>query len=99
MEIIWTNTAYQSLDENIDYLKKDWSIKEIEEFFDIVDEKVILLKSHPEIGTIYEIKPSHRKLVITKHITLFYEVEEPKIYLHLFWLNFKNPEKLQMFFS
>lgn len=99
MEIIWTNSAYKSLDENIEHLKKNWSVKEIDNFLNIVDEKIAVLKTNPEIGTIYEFKPLFRQLVITKHITLFYEVETTKIYLHLFWLNFKNPEALQMFFS
>jgi len=80
MEIVWTNNALNSLDKNIDYLKKKWSYKDIDNFLQIVDEKITLLKQNPEIGTICEFKPTLRRLVITKHITLFYEIDTNNIF-------------------
>ena len=40
-----------------------------------IDEKIEILKSFPEMGKICEFKPLLRQLLITKHITLFHEVE------------------------
>ena len=97
MKIVWNNNALESLDENIDYLKKKWSMRDVEIFLDIVDEKVEILKSFPEIGTLCEFKLLLRQFVITKHITLFYEIDA--IYLHLFWLNFNDKVDLQMLLS
>lgn len=99
MKIVWNQNALDSLDKNIEYLKKRWSVKEVADFLEIVDSKVLTLQKNPHIGTICEFKPLLRQLVITKHVTLFYEVEPEKIYLHLFWLNFQNPEKLKMLIS
>ena len=99
MKIVWNNNALESLDKNIDYLKKKWSTRDVEIFLDIVDEKVEILKSFPEIGTLCEFKPLLRQFVITKHITLFYEIEIDAIYLHLFWLNFNDKADLQMLLS
>ena len=99
MKIIWNHNALSSLDENINYLKKNWSIKDVENFLEVVDEKVRMLKSFPEIGTLCEFKPLLRQLMITKHITLFYEIEIDAIYLHLFWLNFNDKAALQMLLS
>lgn len=99
MKIVWNNNALESLDKNIDHLKKKWSINDVVNFLDIVEEKVELLKTFPEIGTICVFKPLLRELVITKHITLFYEVETDTIYLHLFWLNFNDKQNLQMLLS
>lgn len=99
MKIVWNNNALESLDKNIDHLKKKWSINDVEKFLEIVDKKIEILKSFPEIGTLCEFKPLLRQLVITKHITLFYEVEIDVIYLHLFWLNYNDKADLQMLLS
>lgn len=99
MKIVWNNNALESLDKNIAHLKKKWTTNDVLNFLNIVDEKVELLKSFPNMGTICEFKPLLRQLVITKHITLFYEVEIDTIYLHLFWLNFNDRENLQMLLS
>lgn len=99
MRIVWNQNALDSLDKNINHLKKNWSTDVLVNFLDIVDEKVELLKTYPEMGIICEFKPILRQLVITKHITLFYEVETDEIYLHLFWLNFSDSLVLQMLLS
>lgn len=99
MKIVWNQNAYKSLDKNLNHLKAKWTKKDIENFLDILEEKVKLLETFPEIGTVCEFKPLLRQLVITKHITLFYEVEINKIYLHLFWLNFNDKTELQMILS
>lgn len=99
MKIVWNQNALDSLDRNIIFLKKKWTTKDVENFLDIVDEKIKLLKTFPEIGRICDFKPLLRQLVITKHITLFYEIETEIIYLHLFWLNFNDNSELQMFLS
>ncbi|MGB1283888.1 MAG: type II toxin-antitoxin system RelE/ParE family toxin [Polaribacter sp.] len=99
MKIVWNNNALESLDKNIEYLKKKWSVNDVEKFLEIIDKKIEILKSFPEIGTLCEFKPLLRQPVITKHITLFYEVEIDVIYLPLFWLNYNDKADLQMFLS
>lgn len=99
MKIVWNKNALSSLDKNLDHLKSNWTINDVENFLNIVDEKLNVLKDFPEMGTLCEFKPLLRMLVITKHITLFYEVDSEIIYLHLFWLNYNNPTDLQMLFS
>ena len=99
MKIVWNNNTLESLDKNIEYLKKRWSVNDVLKFLEIVDENIEILKSFPEMGKICEFKPLLRQLLITKHITLFYEVEIDAIYLHLFWLNYKDNTDLQMLLS
>lgn len=101
MEVIWNLSAHNSLRDNLKHLKRKWSKEVINNFLSITDEKIESLESNPYLGTIFESKPTLRKLVITSHITLFYEVDDvnEKIYLHLFWLNFKDPNHLEKFFS
>lgn len=39
MKIVWNNNALESLDKNIDHLKKKWSTNDVINFLDIVDKK------------------------------------------------------------
>lgn len=50
MRIVWNQNALDSLDENINHLKKNWSAEVLVNFLDIVDEKVELLKNVPRNG-------------------------------------------------
>lgn len=100
-KIIWNLEAHNSLRKNLKYLSKNWTKREIKNFLNEVDYKIKLIGNNAYSGTLFELKPTLRRIIITKHITLFYEVDDTnnKIYLHLFWLNFKDPKLLKKFFS
>lgn len=83
MEVKWSTKALDSLDENISYLKKEWSKKEVKNFLDKVESNINQIKNNPHIGTVFEKFNFIRKYPITKQITLFYEIDKDVIYLHL----------------
>jgi len=96
MEVIWHRKAFTSLDKNIDYLKKVWSQNEVVQFLDKVENAIQVIIENPNIGLVYEELPILRKLLITKEIYLFYEVDNQKLYIVLFWNNYQDPESLQV---
>lgn len=96
MEIFWHRKAYTSLDKNIDYLKKEWAQNEVAQFLDKVEAAIQLVSKNNEVGMIYEEIPTLRKVLITKEIYMFYEVDKHRLYIVLFWNNYQNPENLQM---
>jgi len=92
----WSKEAEDTFDEIIDYLKDNWTEKEI---------KYFVRKSHKIISQIenspYQFKASRfqeiLQAVITKHNSLLYFVneEEEVIELYTFWDNRQNPKKLK----
>lgn len=99
MRIVWNQKALDSLDDNITFLKKRWTKREVYNFLGRVAKTINILEHHPELGTIFDLKPILRKIKVTSQITLFYEIDGDTIHLHLFWLNFKDPSGLQVLFS
>jgi plasmid stabilization system protein ParE len=95
MKIIWTENASRNYFQILDYLLNRWSEKVANKFIDEVDRKLeLLLISHE----VFEKVPltNVQRILINKHITLFYAVDGEKIYLIHFWNNSQNPENLKL---
>jgi plasmid stabilization system protein ParE len=93
--IVWTDLALDDFSENIYYLEKKWTEKEIEKF---------IKKSHEILDKLskgnIKFKPTAYKnvfqIVIIKQITLFYKIEDTTILLLRFWNNYKNPTNFKL---
>lgn len=94
MRIIWTENASYDYAQILNYLQNSWSFKVANNFIDEVDKKLeTLLKNYDVFEKVQGL--TVQKLLINKHITLFYKVEKDKIYLIHFWNNSQNPENLK----
>lgn len=95
MEVVWTDHALYEYIQNLEYLDRKWSSSVVERFIKEVDEKLELLISNhftfPKTG----IKET-QKLLVNKHVTLFYVVEGKKIVILHFWNNYQNPKNLSL---
>ena len=95
VRIIWTNRAKSDYWNNIEYLEKEWAIKEIERFADKTDEILEKLTK----GNLKFKTTEHKDIFqvpIVKQITLFYKITPESIYLLRFWNTYQNPEKLNL---
>ena len=95
-EIIWTNKSKLDYFNNIDFLEKEWSVKEIERFINKIDD--ILQKLIK--GNIKFKKTEYKEIyqvVVIKQITLFYEKNENKIILLRFWNNYQDIKNLSIY--
>ncbi|MEW4924294.1 type II toxin-antitoxin system RelE/ParE family toxin [Algibacter sp. 2305UL17-15] len=95
-KIIISELAKKSLNENLDYLANRWNTKVTQQFLDKVDIIVKLISNNPDLFIAVDFNNhSYYKVVITKHVTLYYSVDENYIKLELFWNNYKNPKALK----
>ena len=94
MQIIWSDEAVADYHQNIDYLQREWSSQIALEFISDVEASIELIKSHPNLYPLTDYK-GIRKAVIRKQITLFFKVEDKKLYLIRFWNNYQNPANLR----
>ncbi len=92
----WSKEAEDTFDEIIKYLESNWTEKEIQNFVGSANKVIEQIEKNP-----YQFKASRfhkiRKALITKHISLFYFVNEADkvIELYAFWDNRQNPQKLR----
>ncbi len=48
-EVLWTNLARRSFHNIIEYLRQEWSEREVENFLNRTDEMLIAIKKYPEM--------------------------------------------------
>ena len=94
--VLWTTFAKITYYEEIDFIDKKWTIKEVQDFIFLVDNFIERLSLGIEEGKVY---PNNHiySVVISKQTTVFFK-KYPKdntITLLLFWNNQKDPKTLK----
>lgn len=95
MNVIWAPQAKQDFWNNIDYLEAEWSEKIALSFIEKVNTTIDLLKN----GNVLFLKTNYKnvyKIVITKHISLYYRIENTNLELLRFWNTFQDTEKFKL---
>jgi plasmid stabilization system protein ParE len=95
-KIYWNKLAQSDYFQIIDYLIAEWGVKPAQDFIDQV-EKVELILSKGNIDFESTNRQNIRRLVLSKHITLFYKIFENKsVELLRFWNNYQKINKLKL---
>lgn len=93
LNIIWSDNAVDDVLENIDYLVKHWTTKEVDTFSAEIDAVLEKLT----VGNL-TFKPSEYKdtyeVPIVPQITLYYKVQDNDVLLVRFWNNSRNKDNL-----
>lgn len=93
--ISWTETAKTDYWNNIDYLEREWTLTEVYNFMDKVDELLDLLSKENLIfkPTVYK---NTFQVPVLKQITLYYRFENNTIELLRFWNNYQDLKKFSL---
>jgi plasmid stabilization system protein ParE len=95
-KVYWNRLARSDYYQNIDYLLREGSEKDAQEFIDEVDDIEFILKQGNldfQDTNIKEIK----RCIICKQISLFYRViDEYNIELLRFWNNYQDNKRLKI---
>jgi plasmid stabilization system protein ParE len=102
MKISWTPTARMTYLRALDYIYKQWTFKEAENFIYKTEHTVVQLAEHLYLFKVPKKKKRVRKGLITEHDSLYYRVKPRKeeiklmafrdnrqdpIFFNLFWVN------------
>ena len=93
MEIIWSKKATYSFHKIKNYIEQFWSPNTAKKFIKDVLRIISLLENNPLLGN-YNANLDCRKIVISKHVSLYYEVKENRIDLITFFNNRQKPIKI-----
>ncbi len=90
--VIYKKRFLNKLDKLLLYLEKEWNQKVGLNFIDILQKKIELIKTHPEIGavTIYK---NVRAILISKQNKIYYRVGKNKIEILNMIDTRRNPTK------
>ena len=95
-QIIWTERSKLDYWDNIEYLEREWTEKEIIRFNKKTNEVLSSLLQENVVFKPTEYKNTFQ-VPVTKQITLFYKMlENSNFELLSFWNTYQNPEKLRI---
>lgn len=92
--IIWTQNANNDLHQLSKYLKEEWSKEIAQNFNKKLFMRIELISKFPHLGKPSIKSPSIRKIVITKHNSLYYLVDKENIVLLNIFDTRQNPNKI-----
>lgn len=90
MMIIWSKKAEYNFDNIQNYLEQFWSPLIAQKFIKDVLHVITLLQNNPMLGK-YNPKLKCRSMIISKNITLHYEITDDYIELISFYNNRQKP--------
>lgn len=89
-EIVWSDQALKELEETIEYLKQNFTNKELRKLAVDIERNLDIISENPLIFSRTE-RFDIRKVVIAKFNTLYYKIENEKIEIISFFSNRQNP--------
>jgi plasmid stabilization system protein ParE len=91
-KIRWSKTSKKQLQVVISYLISNWGVSTTEKFLNTLEKRIYLLGRFPTIGKKSFEYPSIRQLVLTKHNTLLYEIQDDTIFIVEIYDNRQQPQ-------
>ncbi len=93
-KIIWSPLALETYRNNIEYLEKEWSEKEVRNFIDATLRKLTVLSLQPRSGILTNKRANLRHTIIHKRIILIYrcKVLKREIELVRFFNTYQHPK-------
>ena len=94
-EILWTDLALEELSETVEYLKREFSQKEIDILGDEIERISSITSQNPNIFPNSD-RLQTRKAVILKFNTLYYRIMNDKVEILSFFSNRQSPDKMKL---
>ncbi len=95
-KIIWSPTAKTTYFQILDYIANHWSSKEVISFIDRTEKVLAYIRKNPTQYPSSKIKKEVHQSVLTKHVSLYYQVNKQSVELFIFWDNRQDPAKFKI---
>jgi len=92
--IIWSPLSETDFDQILDYLRINWDIKVVTQFMDITDHLINQISENPKQYPLINKKQRIRKVVLTKHNSLFYRESKTHVEILRIYDTRQDPHKL-----
>lgn len=91
-DIVWTPNALKELDQTIEYLKNNFSEKEIKKLAEKTENTLSLISKNPNLFPVSENHNIH-KAVLLKYNSMYYRIKNENIEILSFFPNRQSPDK------
>lgn len=95
LRVVWTDEAIKELKTITYYLEQHWTEKELNKFYNILEQQIALISQHPKAFHLIG-KKDVRASVLAKQTTIFYTLETDlkQIRIQSVFDTRQDPEKL-----
>ena len=96
-QVHWSNQAIKTVNGVINYLREEWTEKEVDDFLNKVDDVVSMIEINPELFRASAKKKHVHLAVIKRRTLLVYQVRSQKkqVILLMFWNPKRSPKKFK----
>ena len=95
MKVYFSKTAAHKLENLLEYLEVEWSLKVKSKFIKKLDNAISTISTFPEVFPQSSIKKGYRKCVITKQTSIYYRIKNNEVEISTLFDNRQNPTKLK----
>ena len=95
-KIFWTDFALSELEKTIEYLEENWTERELRNLAIEIEETLNLISHNPNLFQKSDIKKEIRRVVVAKHNTLYYRINNNSIEIISFFSNRQSPKKRKL---
>lgn len=97
-ELFWSERASTDLQSILKHLSENWSQREMKNFSNRLDSRINLIVQFPNLFPSSGKRKSIKRSVLTKHITIYYQVNTRKNIITILSLfdTRQNPNKLKL---
>lgn len=92
-KILWTDFALKELENTVEYLKENWTEKELHNLASKLEETLSIIAQNPKLFPESDIKKDVYRVVVLKYNTLYYRLIRDQIEIISFFSNRQNPKK------
>jgi plasmid stabilization system protein ParE len=94
--MMWSDRAITDLKNIIDYLTKNWTRREIQNFSRRLDKRLDLISVNPNLFPRTTKRKNVRKSVLTKHTVIYYKTESNVVTIVTLFDPRQNPKRLRL---
>jgi plasmid stabilization system protein ParE len=95
-KMMWSDRAITDLKNIIDYLTKNWTRREIQNFSRRLDKRLDLISVNPNLFPRTTKRKNVRKSVLTKHTVIYYKTESNVVTIVTLFDPRQNPKRLRL---
>lgn len=91
IKVLWSDQAIENLESILHYLENEWPPNITGSLKKRLIKTINLLKKFPDLGTESSLKKGIRRFVMSKQISIFYEIYNDTMIIHYLFDNRQNP--------
>ena len=95
-KIQWSVRALADLENIIDYLKRNWTEREVRNFAKRLDKRLKLIAENPRLFPMTRKRVNVRKSVLTKHTVIYYQANNTSVIVISLFDPRQSPKKLNI---